>query len=419
MLSASASRCWSRVAELAGGVHRRRPSPRGPRRPARGTRPAPRRRCRDRARPPGRRGSRSPARPCRRAARRAARRGRAGVRRRVRQCAAELRVGVDHPADAEQLVTDLLALRRPPSARSTTTASRSSARRRGRRTRSSGARPRPRPGSRPVAHRGPEHGRGQSGPAAPPRRSCRSARAAAPRRRRRTPTHAEQVPAELGLVREGAAAPERAGQLGAGPRRTRLSTSRRRPVRRGPWRSPSPRGRPGSGRRRGRCARRPRGSRPRSGRPARSPACRPRLRSEVSAACRSAAIWACACSTIRLASTSAASRASAMIWLPCSRASSRMRAASLRASASCALNSSSAPLASALASSSSANSCADRRLAPLHRPVDRRDDVAGQEVEQQQERRQLDEERARWGPGSCRSPPPLLRPPAPAAPAVP
>ena len=57
-------------------------------------------------------------------------------------------------------------------------------------------------------------------------------------------------------------------------------------------------------------------------------------RSEVSACCRSAAIWAWACSLTRCASTWACSLASAMMPLPCSRASSRIRAASLRASAS-------------------------------------------------------------------------------------
>ena len=80
-------------------------------------------------------------------------------------------------------------------------------------------------------------------------------------------------------------------------------------------------------------------------------------RSEVSACCRSAAIWAWACSLTRCASTCACSLASAMMPLPCSRASSRIRAASLRASASWLLKSLSAWVALSLASWASANSC--------------------------------------------------------------
>src|SRR6185312_15391988 len=74
-------------------------------------------------------------------------------------------------------------------------------------------------------------------------------------------------------------------------------------------------------------------------------------RSEISACCRSASIWACADSVIRRASASARSRISAMICAPCSRASSRIREDSCLASSSCARYCASTAWASACASS--------------------------------------------------------------------
>ena len=170
------------------------------------------------------------------------------------------------------------------------------------------------------------------------------------------------------------------------------SISGPRPADRQPRRSPSSRGRPGSGRRRGWL---------RSSSSRLSPTMRlassvasvpTSARSEASACLRSASSCACPWSTIRLASTWACSRASATIWSPCSLASSRILPACLRASAVCALYFSSACAGVGLGLVELGELVADRLLPLRHRPVDRRDDEAREQVEQQQERSQLDEE---------------------------
>ena len=199
-----------------------------------------------------------------------------------------------------------------------------------------------------VAERGPRR------PTRPSHRAVRGQLVRAPRRRH--PQH-QLAPSCRGLAA------------------SRLSRSARKRSTTRLWRSSSSRDsptiRPASvvASCRPRCAarRRPAGARPRSGR--------------------------APCSTIRAASAWACSRISAMIAAPCSRASSRIRAASWRASASCSLYSSSACCASASASSSSANCCRIASWRVGHRPVDRRDDVLGEDAEHDQERDQLDEER--------------------------
>ena len=116
-------------------------------------------------------------------------------------------------------------------------------------------------------------------------------------------------------------------------------------------------------------------------------------RSEVSACCRSAAIWACACSLTRCASTWACSLASAMMPLPCSRASSRIRAGLLAGVGDLGLELLLGLGRLLLGLLGLGELLPDRVLPRRHRLVDRRDDVAGEQEEQQQEGAKLDEER--------------------------
>ena len=170
------------------------------------------------------------------------------------------------------------------------------------------------------------------------------------------------------------------------------SISGPRPADRQPRRSPSSRDRPGSGRPRGWPARRPRGSPRRCDWRARWPACRPRRGESASACLRSASSCACPWSTIRLASTWACSRASATIWSPCSLASSRILPACLPGVGDLRLELLLGFAGIGLGLVELGELLADRLLPPRHRPVDRRDHVAREQVEQQQERSQLDEE---------------------------